>query len=250
MDGPGPAPRKNVADYCSSYACVKKPKKLEMKVWGAKAYDACRVMLFKVAMEQQARFPEEAEKMFNLATGMVGAYENKELCAALVAWRKGKTLKEHHKAELHKAKHYADVEDIYQVEGGWIVTPVRNRLHINVWHANGELEKHPWARFLAWFLRTYEKKFDSPMEDLFNGDQLLVRKGYEVQFMLKSEEPQSCYQVVLPVKKPYCYQVVLRVKKAEEQFDMYPSDGSLATSRDAARRLYARVMALEAKKAT
>ena len=224
----GEAKKKKAA----SYGGVKMPRKGNMTVWGTKAHAACRVMLMKAAKRYEERFPQMAAKAYKLALKRVkGEPENAKVCDALTAWKDGKTTEEED-AVLHIARHYADVED--DRAGKWIVTLVRNRLHICVWQMKGKLELHPWARFLGWYMQRYGKA-----EDVWElgPDQLVVRDGYTLQFK-KTEEGSGAHKVWL------------RVSGKEHVYDLYPR-GEMSweelqeKSNAELCRLEKRVMALE-----
>jgi hypothetical protein len=110
--------------------------------------------------------------------------------------------------------------------GPWLATPIRSALHMCVLKLSDELEAHPWARFLAWFMETYVEE-KAAVLGVFTPEQRLVRDGhYEVQLLVTSGV------------------IVLRTSDMEESFDVHAL--AAKDSEDALNALKQRVLALEA----
>lgn len=149
--------------------------------------------------------------------------------------------------KIDNALFWGDVQN--ETQGEWIVTPVRNRVHICIMQMNGDIHTHPWARFVGWFVQTYMDKSNDGGA-LFTPSQLLERKGFEVQWVK---------DVNLSTNEDYFW-AVLRVRHTEtgaqigedEYYDIaYASDDGESEhvqkrkGRVEAKTLYDRVKRLE-----
>jgi hypothetical protein len=129
-----------------------------------------------------------------------------------------------HEQEQEEAEEDALLE--VKQHGPWLATPIRSALHMCVLKLSDELEAHPWARFLAWFMETYVEE-KAAVLGVFTPEQRLVRDGhYEVQLLVTSGV------------------IVLRTSDMEESFDVHAL--AAKDSEDALNALKHRVMALEA----
>jgi hypothetical protein len=174
---------------------VKKPQQAYMAVWGKRAEMAYRIMLIKAAKKREKKNPQLAALALRQAVQGLG--DRKELKDELQRWMEEEEDEAmSYSAELKLALFDSDVD--FEREGPWIVTPLRNRMQLRVLQMNGDLEKHPWARFIGWFLQTYVPNGDKAMEaELFSPEQLLVRDGYEVQFMRNEERQSERWSIVV-----------------------------------------------------
>jgi hypothetical protein len=220
---------------------VKKPHRAYMAVWGKRADMAYRLMLIKAAKKGEKEKPELAKRAREQA--LSGLRDEGERRRELKRWmerlvsvdsddecvmEEEEAACSSYSAELRRALFDSEVgEDTY---GPWIVTPLRNRMQLRVLQMNGDLEKHPWARFIGWFLQTYVPNGDEAMEaELFSPAQRLVRDGYEVQFMRNEER----------------WSIVMRVRGEEEEHEWFDVYFTGSEKREELCRLEKRVMAAE-----
>jgi hypothetical protein len=135
---------------------IKLPIRLSLSVWGRRANLAMRVRVLQACYKQ--RRSDDAEGLLKKARqqALDGLEDPRDALAlhtyarALFSFRKMVELP--HCIDL--AKHDLDVEeDLW--EERLVVTPIRNPLHLVALRLEGILPRHPWARFLEWYLLRY-----------------------------------------------------------------------------------------------
>lgn len=163
---------------------VKLPMRLSLSVWGRRADLAMRVrvllacykqrrneadQLYRARARKQALEREEGQLQPHEATGL------QEFARGLFGFREVAPLR--HFVEL--AKHDLDVEE--DMWGPLIVTPIRNPLHIAALRIEGLLSKHPWARFLEWYLLNYGSS--TAQQSVFGEQQYLQTERVHVRLL-------------------------------------------------------------------
>jgi hypothetical protein len=158
-------------DYCPVGSRYCREHAQHLLLWGKRARLVISLELYKQLHAYKIRMlaviKQEEEKDFYPTAAVVGGVgqtigqlhlarykEIKRVC--LGRYRSEEKLlqrcKKHH---IHKDEK-TDFAEAWTDDGRLLYTPIRNYAHIYLLDINNLLDRHPWAKFLKWFIQTYQ----------------------------------------------------------------------------------------------